>query len=102
MASSTTWARSYMSFRASPAVHVSRLRVVSVTSAEMSISRMTNATRSSIRVMPATGFLTVFMVQRLGGPVVFDFDLLDLRAALPRLGAAHLRRVEGSHLVFDV
>src|SRR5258706_10340986 len=98
-----------MSFRVSPEVQVSTLRVVSVTSAAMSMSRTTNATSSSMSVMPgewrwAIGnrqwpeghllsaiascllliafFLAVFMVQRLGGTVVLDLDFLDLRGAL--------------------
>src|SRR5579859_7576869 len=122
MRSIATWARSYMSLRASPDVQVSRLRVVSVTSAAISMSRTTNATRSSISVMPAgmrrpaegrapaeafppspPDFRSaVFMVQRLDGAVVFDLDLLDLGGPLPRLGAARILRVEGSGLVLDV
>src|ERR1043165_6089552 len=93
-----------MSFRASPAVHVSRLRVVSDTSAATSIRRTTNATRSSIRVIPARGpaSLPVFLIQRLARAVVLDLQFLDLRAALPGFRLARVHGVKGALLVLDV
>src|SRR5262245_60062912 len=108
--SSTTCARSYMSLRASPVVHVSSPRVVSVTSAATSMSRMTNATSSSINVMPRResrcairdSILSVFMVQGLCGPIVLDLDLFDFRVSLPGLGVPHLRGVERARFVLHV
>src|SRR5882672_12220121 len=72
------------------------------------MSRMTNATSSSISVMPAVArgpglaALLIFMMQRLDRPVVIDLDLLDLRAALPRFRLPRILRVEGALLVLDV
>src|SRR5689334_13827162 len=67
---------------------------------------MTNATRSSMSVMPLarreTRALSIFMVEGLGRTVVVDRDVPDLRIPLPRLRAARIRGVERTLPVLDV